>query len=65
MKYSELILLLGEHGCEFHHHGTRHDIWVNFDGKQFPVPRHGAKEVATPTLNNILKQAGIKRSDLK
>ncbi|MBQ3727171.1 MAG: type II toxin-antitoxin system HicA family toxin [Selenomonadaceae bacterium] len=60
MKYSELIMILLEHGCEFHHHATRHDIWVNPHGKKFPVPRHGAKEVSTQTLNQILKQAGIK-----
>lgn len=60
MKYSELIRILLEYGCEFHHHASRHDIWVNRDGKKFPVPRHGAKEVSTPTLNSILKQAGIK-----
>ena len=65
MKYSELILLLIEHGSEFHHHASGHDIWINPDGKKFPVPRHGAKEVSTPTLNAIIKQAGIKRSDLK
>ena len=65
MKYSELIKILLEYGSEFHHHGSRHDIWINPKGEQFPVPRHGAKEVSTPTLNNVLKQAGIKRSDLK
>jgi len=61
MKYSELVKLLLEHGCEFNHHGTRHDVWKNPDGKQFTVPRHGAKEVSTPTLNSVLKQAGIKK----
>ncbi|MBQ7723083.1 MAG: type II toxin-antitoxin system HicA family toxin [Selenomonadaceae bacterium] len=60
MKYSELIRILLEHGCKFHHHASNHDIWINLDGKKFPVPRHGAKEVSTPTLNSILKQAGIK-----
>ena len=64
MKHSELIELLLEHGCEFHH-ASRHDIWINSEGKKFPVPRHGAKEVTTPTLNSILKQSGIKRSELK
>ena len=65
MKYSELIKLLSEYGSEFHHHASRHDIWINSAGRKFSVPRHGAKEVSTPTLNSILKQAGIKRSDLK
>ena len=65
MKYSELIQLLIEYGSKFHHHAARHDIWINSDGKKFPVPRHGAKEVSTPTLNAIFKQAGIKRGDLK
>ena len=61
MKYSELLKILLKHGCKLHHYGNRHDIWTNRDGKQFPVPRHGAKEISTPTLNSILKQAGIKR----
>lgn len=61
MKYSELVKLLSEHGCRLYRHGSGHDIWVNPDGKKFPVPRHVAKEVSTPTLNDILKQAGIKK----
>ena len=61
MRYSELVEILSEHGCYFFRHGSNHDIWKNPCGKQFAVPRHGSKEVSAPTLNKILKQAGIKR----
>ena len=50
MKYSELA-----------HHGHKHDIWVNNKtGKEFPVPRHGTKEVPPGTLNSIKQDAGLK-----
>ena len=40
--------------------GSRHDIWYSdITGKQFSVPRHKA-EIPIGTLNNILKDAGIK-----
>ena len=61
MKYSELVKILIENGCYFLRHASNHDIWVNPNDKKFPVPRHWGKEVATSTLNDILKQAGIKK----
>lgn len=61
MKYSELVKILSEYGCSLFRHASNHDIWVNPDGKQFPVPKHWSKEVSTSTLNKILKQSGIKK----
>ena len=44
--------------CE---HGKEHDKWHNdITGKDFMIPRHGSKEIATGTANRILKDAGIK-----
>lgn len=32
---------LRDHGCQFHHHGGNHDIWVNPTNMvRAPVPRH-------------------------
>jgi predicted RNA binding protein YcfA (HicA-like mRNA interferase family) len=30
------------------------------EGKSFPIPIHGAKDIKIGTLNNILKLAGLK-----
>lgn len=61
MKYSELKKLLRANGCTFYRDGTNHEIWYSpVTGKKFPVPRHNSQEVKVKTLNDILKQAGIK-----
>ena len=60
MKTQELLKLLKKNGCSVLRNGSRHGIWYsNITGKQFSVPRHKA-EIPTGTLNNILKDAGIK-----
>ncbi len=60
MKTQELLKLLKKNGCSVLRNGSRHDIWYsNITDKQFSVPRHKA-EIPTGTLNNILKDAGIK-----
>ena len=60
MKTQELLKLLKKNGCSVLRNGRRHDIWYsNITDKQFSVPRHKA-EIPTGTLNNILKDAGIK-----
>ncbi len=61
MKRSELLKILIEHGCSFFAEGKRHEQWINSAGEKFPVPRHQGKEISTPTVQAILKQAGIKR----
>ena len=60
MKTQELIKILRKNKCYILRNGSRHDIWYSRKtGKQFPVPRHKA-EIPIGTLNNILKDAGIK-----
>lgn len=61
MKTQELIKLLRKHDCFVLRNGKRHDIWYSeITQKQFPVPRHKA-EIPVGTLNNILKDAGVKQ----
>ncbi|MGO5166398.1 MULTISPECIES: type II toxin-antitoxin system HicA family toxin [unclassified Candidatus Paralachnospira] len=60
MKTQELLKMLKKSKCEFVRSGSRHDIWYSpTTGKQFAVPRHKT-EVSSGTLNNILKDAGLK-----
>lgn len=60
MKLQELTKLLKKSKCKLLRNGSRHDIWYSeITGKQFTVPRHKA-EIPTGTLNNILKDAGLK-----
>lgn len=60
MKRSELLKILVQNGCSFLEEGANHEHWINSEGKKFYVPRHQGKEISTPTLHKILKQAGIK-----
>ncbi len=62
MKTTELKKLLREHGCyETRTNARGHDVWFSPITKaMFRVPRHASQEVAKGTLNQILKQAGIK-----
>lgn len=60
MKTQELLKMLKKGNCELLRNGKRHDIWYSkTTGKQFAVPRHKA-EVPVGTLDNILKDAGLK-----
>lgn len=60
MKIQELLKLLKKNECELLRNGSRHDIWYsNKTDKQFAVPRQKA-EIPVRTLNNILKDAGLK-----
>lgn len=61
MKTSELKQILKAHGCYLVREGTNHEIWFSpITGQKFPVPRHGAKELPTGTVNSIKRSAGIK-----
>ena len=61
MKASELIKMAKNHGCVIKRHGSEHDIWVNpATGNTTRIPRHKSKEVATGTVNNIMKDLGLK-----
>lgn len=60
MKTQELIKLLKKNKCYILRNGSRHDIWYSrITHKQFVVPRHKT-EIPVGTLNNILKDAGMK-----
>ena len=61
MKCSELKKLLKKNSCYKVIDGKEHEKWhSDITGKDFRVPRHDAKEIATGTLNSILKDAGLK-----
>ncbi len=61
MKVSELTKLLIKNNCKRIGNGANHDRWYSpITDKFFMVPRHPSKEIATGTLNNILKDAGLK-----
>jgi hypothetical protein len=39
---------LRQHGCILHHHGRRHDVWLNPQTQaQAPVPRHNTLKRGT------------------
>lgn len=60
MKTQELLKLLKKNNCKLVRNGSRHDIWYSGKtDKQFAVPRHKT-EIPIGTLNNILKDAGLK-----
>lgn len=60
MKVSELIKLLRKKSCYIVRHGKKHDIWYSpCTKREFPVPRHKAKEFANGTAMNIKKDAEI------
>jgi predicted RNA binding protein YcfA (HicA-like mRNA interferase family) len=59
MKYRDLIEELTSIGCFFVRQGANHEIWSTPQGKHFPVPRHGNKEVPPPTERKIRKEAGL------
>lgn len=60
VKTSELEKLLKKNKCFFVRHGSSHDIWKSpISGNEFTIPRHRG-EMKTGTVNNILKEAGLK-----
>ncbi len=62
MKTSELIRLLKKNGCYFLKPLAGHDLYKSpITGKTIMIGRHKHEEVASGTLNKILKDAGIKK----
>ena len=60
MKTSELLKLFKKNGVMLTRHGKKHDLYHSpITNKPFPVPRHKT-EIASGTLQNILKDAGLK-----
>lgn len=61
MKTSELLKILRKDGWFLERSGSRHDIYKHPTKKeQIAIPRHGTKELAVGTANQILKEAGLK-----
>lgn len=51
---------LREHGCVLHHHGAKHDVWVNpANLAQTSVPRHN--QIKRGTVRGICRILGIRR----
>lgn len=62
MKRRDLEKHLHEHGCELHHHGARHDYWMNLNlGNQAPIKRH--REIQNQMVGVICKQLGVPKPD--
>lgn len=58
MKRRDLEKHLREHGCEFHEHGARHDIWLHpSKQKQASIPRH--TEIKQGTAKAICRELGV------
>lgn len=58
MNRAALERHLRSHGCAFHHHGGRHDIWVNMNNlRRAPIPRH--RMIKRGTVKAICRQLGI------
>lgn len=63
MKYSELKRRLLKFGCyPIGEQQRGHPLWYSpKTGKTFQTSNHKSQEVATGTLNKILRDAGIKQ----
>ena len=60
-KVSELLKRLKKEEWRLHRHGKKHDLYRHpTKTGELVIPRHGSKELATGTLNSILKKAGLK-----
>lgn len=62
MKYRELEKMVKKAGCyDTGEQQAGHPLWYcPKTGKSFQMSNHGNHEVATGTLNKILKAAGLK-----
>lgn len=58
---NEVLKLLKKDGWVLYRNGSRHDLYRHpTKPNQIPIPRHGSQELPKGTLNNILKDAGLK-----
>ena len=61
MKVSELLRRLEQDGWTIVRQQGSHRVYRHpLKSGQLVVPMHGSKELATGTLNSILKKAGLK-----
>lgn len=59
MKQSEFVRRLKKAGCTFKRQGARHEIWILPNGDEFPVPRHGSKEISPKVFNSVKDLLGL------
>ena len=60
MNRRQLEKHLRAHGCLLHHHGAKHDVWLNPENlAQTSVPRH--KRIKVGTIRGIRRILGIPR----
>jgi hypothetical protein len=60
MNRRQLEEHLRAHGCVLHHHGAKHDIWINPTSlAKAPVPRHN--QVKRGTARSVCDSLGIPR----
>lgn len=58
---NEVLKRLKKDGWRLYKNGGNHDLYRHPTKKgQLTIPRHGSKEMATGTMNSILKKAGLK-----
>jgi predicted RNA binding protein YcfA (HicA-like mRNA interferase family) len=62
VKYNELEKIVKKNGCyDIGRQMAGHPLWYSpVTGRYFQMSNHGSEEVATGTLNKILKAAGLK-----
>ena len=61
MKVCELTRKAKKKGCYVKRHGAEHDIWIDpVTGNTARIPRHQSKEMATGTVQSIMKDLGLK-----
>jgi hypothetical protein len=49
---------LREHGCVLHHHGAKHDVWLNpANMRRAPLPRH--KEIKKGMVRGLCRMLDI------
>ena len=61
-KVSEVMRMLKKMGCKCDKQGKNHEWWINpKNGKRFQIPRHKSKEINPDTLDDILREADLKK----
>ena len=65
MNGKQLIKTLEEYSWKLDRIKGSHHILVKENRRSIPVPVHGNKDLPHSLINAILKQAGIKKEDLK
>ncbi|MDH3719452.1 MAG: type II toxin-antitoxin system HicA family toxin [Planctomycetota bacterium] len=58
MQRTELERHLRDHGCGLHHHGAKHDVWINPENmRKVSVPRH--RVIKKGTVRGICRRLDI------